>query len=111
MEHVDPITGATEEWEAFIASLDPERLEQERFGHPSPSERPGSAEWRRMVADHDAYRFAYYRIPPVIRDYELELMLSEIRAWDRRFENNLTPEHVRIALRAHFNTNPKEKVA
>lgn len=108
MEEVDPITGATPEWESFIGSLNPARLERERFGRPSRSERPGSDAWRRMVAEHDAFRKAFYRRPPVIADYQMDSMLAEIRAFDRRFENALTPEHVRIALKALHNNEKRE---
>lgn len=100
MEIVDPITGATPEWEQFVASLDPARLEGERFGRPGRDERPGSAGWRRMVEDHNARRHAYYRVPRPISDFEMALMLGEVRRYDRRFALGLTPRHIEIAERA-----------
>jgi hypothetical protein len=109
VEHLDPITATTPDWDAFIASLDPERLEKERFGRPGEAERFGSPGWRRMVAEHDARRFAYYRVPARITDWELELMLAEVSEWDRRFNNSLTPTHIRIAL--HAMNNPKRSTA
>lgn len=109
MEHVDPLTGATDAWEAFVQSLDPARLERERYGQPGPSERPGSAGWKRMVVEHDAKRAEFYRVaPPTIPDDEFAQMLREASAWDRRNETALTERHLQIALAV---TNPNRSNA
>lgn len=100
MEIVDPVTGTTPEWEAFIASLDPKRLERERFGKPGPSERFGSPGWRRMAAEHHERVEAFYGRLPEIHEWELEAILAEAREYDQRFTRTLTPEHYKIAERA-----------
>lgn len=106
MEEVDPITGATPAWEAFIASLNPDRLERERFRRPKKRERPGSREWKAMVKEHNIARDTYWtRSRRVITDWALELVLAESRGWDEA----LIPEDVRLAMEEQH--KPKEGAA
>lgn len=94
MEPPDPLTGTTADWDAFIASIDPQRLEQERFGHPSPDERPGSAGWRRMLELHETQRHRFYTAAPdstTIEEHELAGALLESKRYDRAFRPRAHP--------------------
>lgn len=99
------IEGAEPEWEAFVASVDPDELEHERFGTPGRDERPGSAADRWMRECNQA-RVAAFRAAARNRSgfERLDAAVAEAREWLRRHEAALTDEHVRVAMVAAGNT-------
>lgn len=106
MEHVDPLTGATPAWDAFVRSLDPEQIEQARYRKPGPGERPGSHDWNVMVIDHTVLREAFYRTRPrPISDDDLAEVINEASAWERRQEGRRSRRRFLPIL---SNTNPRE---
>lgn len=100
------MAGATPEWEAFIASINPAELERERFGTPV-GERPGSAGWRRMITEHDLQVQEWKIRRARITHTSLAGSVAEAQAWGRRHEKALTEQHMRIAMDALANTRRK----
>jgi hypothetical protein len=103
---IDQLTGATPEWLAFIASLDPVELERERFGTPT-GERPGSAGWRLMITEHDMQVHEWKIRRARITHASLAAAVAEAQAWDRRHQKALTGTHMRVAMVALANTERK----
>lgn len=100
-------------FDAFLASVHPVAVEQERFGTPGRGERPGSAEDRLMRQQHAGRvkAFAHKRDYPTATPAALRAIVAESVAWDQEHEYKQSPQGRAAELRRRADWLENRKTA